>query len=378
MGVQALWLTALVPVLFIGARLRGITGVSIGHVAVAALLVGPAFLWALSKSGITVRSIFRACLRPFLGGALMAVVSLAVIHYLGEGLVGLAAAIVAALAVYAPIVYPMRKLIRQAPPEDEPTTRRASRIGRKAQGRHRRPDAPKRQRPDQSWGPMLMVRPRACPHPGRFGEVATWAARRAAQAHRTGPKGTGTPMTTVTAGACRQPRARVQAAVTAPGPADGQQDRDGADAIIVLRAANNYSGPRFADQQLAEALAAMHPVLYVDPASSVVSRRRHPELRDAYAEPKLRPIAPNLTRLSPSALPGMERPGMAAVTSALTARAIRHSARQLGARRWPDRYVPAGAGDGPVRRVAERLLGAGRLRRAGGAAGPVPAAHGRR
>ena len=71
--------------LFIGARLRGITGVSIGHVAVAALLVGPAFLWALSRAGITVRSIFRACLRPFLGGALMAVVSLAVIHYARGG-----------------------------------------------------------------------------------------------------------------------------------------------------------------------------------------------------------------------------------------------------------------------------------------------------
>jgi O-antigen/teichoic acid export membrane protein len=146
MGVQALWLTALVPVLFIGARLRGITGVSIGHVAVAALLVGPAFLWALSKSGITVRSIFRACLLPFLGGAVMAVVSLAVIHYLGEGLVGLAAAIVAALAVYAPIVYPMRKLIRQAPPEDEPDQpaqpdQPGEPDGPKAQGRHRRPDA---------------------------------------------------------------------------------------------------------------------------------------------------------------------------------------------------------------------------------------------
>ena len=51
MGVQALWLAALVPVLFIGARLRGITGVSIGHVAVAALLVGPAFLWAMSSVG---------------------------------------------------------------------------------------------------------------------------------------------------------------------------------------------------------------------------------------------------------------------------------------------------------------------------------------
>jgi O-antigen/teichoic acid export membrane protein len=146
MGVQALWLTALVPVLFIGARLRGITGVSIGHVAVAALLVGPAFLWALSKSGITVRSILRACLLPFLGGAVMAVVSLAVIHYLGEGLVGLAAAIVAALAVYAPIVYPMRKLIRQPPPADAPDepdqpNQPGEADGPKMQGRHRRPDA---------------------------------------------------------------------------------------------------------------------------------------------------------------------------------------------------------------------------------------------
>jgi PST family polysaccharide transporter len=141
MGVQGLWLTALVPVLFIGARWRGITGVSFGHVAVAALLVGPAFLWALSKSGITVRSVFRACLLPFLGGAVMAAVSLAVIHYLGDGLAGLAAAIVAALAVYAPIVYPMRKLIRQAPvPADEPGSPDEPDES-KAQGRHRRPDA---------------------------------------------------------------------------------------------------------------------------------------------------------------------------------------------------------------------------------------------
>ena len=43
----------------------------------------------------------------------------------------------------------------------------------------------------------------------------------------------------------------------------------------------------------------MHPVLYVDPASSVVLPPGDPELRASYAEPKLRPIAPNLTRLSP-------------------------------------------------------------------------------
>jgi len=79
---------------------------------VAAGLVGPAFLWALSRSGITVRSIFRACWRPFLGGVLMAAVSLAVVHVAGKGLVGLVAATVAALAVYAPVVYPMRHLLR--------------------------------------------------------------------------------------------------------------------------------------------------------------------------------------------------------------------------------------------------------------------------
>jgi len=155
MGVQALWLVALVPVLFIGARWRGITGVSIGHVAVAALLVGPAFLWTMSSAGIKVRSIFKACLRPFLGGALMAVVSLAVIHYLGQGLIGLAAAIIAALAVYAPVVYPMRKLARKAPPgEDDDPPGKPDRQDKSAgQGRHRRPDAPARQPPDQDWGP---------------------------------------------------------------------------------------------------------------------------------------------------------------------------------------------------------------------------------
>lgn len=120
MGVQGLWLAALIPVLLIGARLRGITGVSAGHVLVAAVLVGPAFLWALSRSGIRVRSLTLACLRPLFGGVLMAVMSLLVIHVAGAGLPGLVAAIAAASAVYLPVVYPMRALLRgsTAPPGD--------------------------------------------------------------------------------------------------------------------------------------------------------------------------------------------------------------------------------------------------------------------
>jgi teichuronic acid biosynthesis glycosyltransferase TuaH len=122
--------------------------------------------------------------------------------------------------------------------------------------------------------------------------------------------------------------------VTASAENPQRQDREGASALIVLHAANNYSGPRLHDQQLAESLAKIHPVLYVDPATSIVSRRRHPELRPSYQEPELRTIAPNLMRLSPTALPGMLRPGMAAVTRALTARTIRRTLRRLDVKRF--------------------------------------------
>jgi PST family polysaccharide transporter len=120
MAIQGLWLVTLIPVLLVGARLRGITGVSAGHVVVAAALVGPAFLWALSRAGIPVASMARACLRPALGGAAMATVSLLIIHVLGTGVLGLAAAISAGIAVYLPVVYPMRSLLRRTPaPTDE-------------------------------------------------------------------------------------------------------------------------------------------------------------------------------------------------------------------------------------------------------------------
>jgi O-antigen/teichoic acid export membrane protein len=115
MGVQALWLAALIPVLLIGARVRGITGVSAGHVLVAAVVVGPIFLWALSRAGISVSSVVIACLLPFLGGAVMAAMSLFMIHLAGSGVLGLAAAITAGIAVYLPIVYPMRVVLRRSP-----------------------------------------------------------------------------------------------------------------------------------------------------------------------------------------------------------------------------------------------------------------------
>ena len=115
--VQGLWLVVLIPVLLVGARTYGINGVSAGHVLVAVLVVGPAFLWSLRRIGITVGALLRRCLRPIIGGILMAVVSLAIIHFAGSGIVGLGAAAAAASLVYVPLILPMRHLIRASPQE---------------------------------------------------------------------------------------------------------------------------------------------------------------------------------------------------------------------------------------------------------------------
>ena len=110
--IQAAWLGALIPVLIIGARKYGIVGVGWGQVLVAVGVVGPAFLWGLSRAGVTVRYLCLASALPLIGGALMAAVSLFVIHTVGSGLAGLVTAGVASITVYAPVAFPMRVLLR--------------------------------------------------------------------------------------------------------------------------------------------------------------------------------------------------------------------------------------------------------------------------
>jgi PST family polysaccharide transporter len=116
MWIQAVWLGSLIPALLFGARRYGIVGVGEGHVLVAVVVVGPAFLWGLSRAGVTVRYILLASALPLIGGALMAVVSLLVINSVGNSLAGLAAASAAGLAVYAPVALPMRVLLRTRQP----------------------------------------------------------------------------------------------------------------------------------------------------------------------------------------------------------------------------------------------------------------------
>lgn len=118
--VQGLWLAALVPVLLVAARLNGIVGVSQAHVLVAGGMVVPVFLFALSRGGIGVGWIARACAWPFLGGAVMAAVILGLEGRFGDGPLALLAVGAIALVGYTVCVLPSRDFLRGAGRGDRP------------------------------------------------------------------------------------------------------------------------------------------------------------------------------------------------------------------------------------------------------------------
>ncbi|MDJ0340942.1 oligosaccharide flippase family protein [Streptomyces sp. H10-C2] len=106
--VQGLWLAVLVPVLVVAARADGIVGVAQGHVLVAGGIVVPVFLFVLSRGGIRLGSIARACAWPFLGGAVMAAIIIGLERYFGDSRLALLAIGTAALAGYVVCVLPSR------------------------------------------------------------------------------------------------------------------------------------------------------------------------------------------------------------------------------------------------------------------------------
>jgi teichuronic acid biosynthesis glycosyltransferase TuaH len=115
--------------------------------------------------------------------------------------------------------------------------------------------------------------------------------------------------------------ASVRAAAGLPGDWTG---------LVVLCAANPWDGMRLADQPVAEHLARLAPVLYVDPPMSLLTPLRRPTRAAALREPRLRLLGPSLARLTPVVLPGMERPGMSLVTAVLAGRALRRAVAALG------------------------------------------------
>jgi PST family polysaccharide transporter len=113
MWLQAMWFVALAVCLPIGAKLDGIRGVGEAHATVAVLLVLPAFVLAVRATGVPVGVLARAVTRPVLGCALLVAVVLAVRWNTSPSFDRLLLGGVLGLAVYVPVVWPMRRLFRQ-------------------------------------------------------------------------------------------------------------------------------------------------------------------------------------------------------------------------------------------------------------------------
>lgn len=107
----------------------------------------------------------------------------------------------------------------------------------------------------------------------------------------------------------------------------GVDTRDG---MIVLCAANDYTGIKLADQHLAEHLSRLAPVLYVDPPISWLTPLKNPEARRLIERPRLRIQAPGLARLTPLVQPCPSRPGMTGVTGAVVRHHLRRAVTRLG------------------------------------------------
>lgn len=111
LSLQALWLAAMLPTLLIGTHLDGIRGASLALLAVAAVVMVPAFGIVLRRKGLRLGSTLKACRRPAIGGVLVALSSIPVFSFVEGSFAQLAVGGLVALAVYLPVVYPMRAML---------------------------------------------------------------------------------------------------------------------------------------------------------------------------------------------------------------------------------------------------------------------------
>jgi O-antigen/teichoic acid export membrane protein len=111
LGIHALWLMALLPALVAGTRADGIRGAAAAQVLVGCLLVLPAFGYVMRGHGLRLGGVLTGCVRPAVGGALLLISAAAVHSVVDEPLPRLLVGGVLGLAVYAPVVLPMRALL---------------------------------------------------------------------------------------------------------------------------------------------------------------------------------------------------------------------------------------------------------------------------
>lgn len=108
LSIQSLWLVFLVPALSLAVHLLGMVGAGVGHVAVAAVVIGPTSALALHSAGVPLRPLIAAVDRPVLAGAASIVAGLGAVHVVSGALPQLLLGVPVILLVYVPLAHPMR------------------------------------------------------------------------------------------------------------------------------------------------------------------------------------------------------------------------------------------------------------------------------
>jgi teichuronic acid biosynthesis glycosyltransferase TuaH len=115
-------------------------------------------------------------------------------------------------------------------------------------------------------------------------------------------------------------------------PRRSRVDRGRWDGLVVLCAANSWDEVKLADRHMAEHLAALAPVLYVDPPISHLTRFNAPEVAGSLKRPRLRTVAPGIARYTPLAPPKPMEPAMLPLTNRIVRHELRSAVRRLGGR----------------------------------------------
>ncbi|MGC5020487.1 oligosaccharide flippase family protein [Micromonospora sp. DT47] len=128
--VQLVWLVALVPALYTGARLGGGSGAAAGALAVGAFVVAPVYLYELARTGVTPGAFGRRLAKPVLAALGVGGAALLATHLIASDLVAVLVAGLAAATALGLLLYGMRDAVRSlrtvGSPEVAPDTAPAS------------------------------------------------------------------------------------------------------------------------------------------------------------------------------------------------------------------------------------------------------------
>lgn len=111
MWLQVGWLVALGVLLPVGALIWGIGGVATMHAAVAALLVLPAFVLMICRTGVSFGALTTALARPVMGFLLLIVVVATVRWYTDPSVTQLLLGGFLGAAAYIAVAWPLRRVV---------------------------------------------------------------------------------------------------------------------------------------------------------------------------------------------------------------------------------------------------------------------------